>query len=111
MFFGAEQREEDDFADGARVGEKHREAVYADALAAGGRHAVAERPNVIFVHGVSRKVAFLAQHLLILEPVALLGGVVELAEGVGYFHSPDIELEALDEIRVRSEERRVGKDW
>src|SRR5579871_1979135 len=47
---GAHEGEEDDVADGAGVGEEHSEAVDAYAFACGGREAVAEGSDVVFVH-------------------------------------------------------------
>ncbi len=62
--------------------------------------AVAEGADIVFVDGVGGQVALFAQELLILEAVALFGGVVKLAEGVGHFHARDIKFEALNEVRV-----------
>src|SRR5207244_9624122 len=87
-------------ADGARGRGPDREAVDAAAFPARRRHAVTQRADVVLVNGVRRKVALLPQELLILEAVALFGGIVQFAEGVRNLHTADVELEALDEIRV-----------
>src|SRR5690242_10049850 len=99
-FCRAQQREKDNIADGVRIGQEHGQAVDADAFPARRRHAVTERADVILIDGVRRKVALLAQELLILEAVALFGGIVQLTEGVRNLHAADVKLEALDEIRV-----------
>ena len=94
----AEEREEDDVADGFGVGEDHGEAVDADAFAGGGREAVAEGADVVLVHLVGFRVAaFFFGHLL-LEAGELVDGVVELGEGVADFEAADVELEALDPV-------------
>ena len=54
---GAEEREEDDVADGAGAGEDHGEAVDADAFASSGGQAVAEGADVVLVHLVGFVVA------------------------------------------------------
>ena len=81
-------------------GEEHHQPIDADALAAGRRHAVLERPDVVLVHGVRLGVALRALGELRLEAAALLGRIVELAEGVGHFEAADVELEALDGVGI-----------
>src|SRR5579863_4250150 len=96
----AQQRKQNDVADGARVGEQHGEPVDADSLATRGRHPVAQGANVVLIDGVGGEISLFAQELLVLEPVALLGRVVQLAEGVSDLHAADVQLEALDKVRV-----------
>ncbi len=45
-----------------------------------------------------RQIAFFPQVLLVGEAIALFLRVVELAESIGDFHSPDVELEAFDKV-------------
>ncbi len=95
----AHEGEEDDVADGRGVGEEHGEAVDADAFAGGGREAVAEGADVVFVdggHGLFVAAFFLLD--LLLEAVVLVDGVVELGEGVADLEAADVELEALDPV-------------
>lgn len=49
--------EEEDVADGGAVGEKHDEAVDADAETAGGGHAVFQGFQEVFIHGMGFVVA------------------------------------------------------
>ncbi len=97
-FDGAHEGEEDYVADGAGVGEEHGEAVDAYAFACGGREAVAEGSDVVFVHLVGFVVALFLLVELVEEALALVFGVVELGEGVAYFEASDVELEALDPV-------------
>src|SRR5256885_9729602 len=62
--------------------EDHQQPVHAQPDAAGGRHAVLERPDEVFVQVLRLHVAGGAQPRLLLEAAALLVGIVELAEGV-----------------------------
>ena len=49
-----------------------------------------------------------------LEPAALLGRIVELAEGVGHFEPADVQLEPLDGVRIvrllLRERRHLGRE-
>ena len=73
---GAHEGEEDYVADGAGVGEEHGEAVDAYAFACGGRKAVAEGSDVVFVHLVGFVVALFLLVELVEEALALVVGVV-----------------------------------
>src|SRR5271165_3217061 len=97
---GAQQREENNVADGAGIGQEHGEAVDADAFACGRRQAVRERADVVFVHLVGLFVATGALGELAFEAAALLLGIVELAEGVANFEAAHEDLEALDPVGV-----------
>src|SRR5213078_325337 len=92
----AEQREQDHVADGVLAEEDHREAVDADADAAGRRHAVRERLDEVRVAGLGLGVAGLALRLLHPEALLLLDAVVELAERVRELHAADHALEPLE---------------
>src|ERR1700674_2300165 len=95
-----EEWEEDDVADGGRVGEEHGEPVDADALAGGGWHAVLERTHEVLVERHRLLVAGgLGLHLR-LEAGALVQGIVELAEGVRELHPGHEQLEPVDEARI-----------
>ena len=106
---GAHEGEEDDVADGARAGEEHGEAVDADAFAGGRRQAVAEGADVVVVHRpwLRRRGPF--GHLGF-EAAALVGGVVELGEGVADFEAADVELEALDPVGLVGLDSSRGGD-
>ena len=69
-------------------------------FAAGRRQAVLERADVVLVHLVRLEVAARAVLQLRLEPPALLDRIVQLAEGVGHLEAADVELEALDRVRI-----------
>src|SRR3989338_6591185 len=97
---GPQQREEDDLADGAAVGEKHRQPVDADAFAGRGRQAVGEGADVVFVHGVGFLLAALAPAELLEEALVLLERVVEFREGVAELKPAGEDFEALGERRV-----------
>ena len=88
--FRSHERKQDDVPDRLAVGEQHHQSIDPDALAGCRRQAVLERPDVVLVHRVRLEVATLAGAQLGFEPPPLLGGVVELAEGVGDLHSSDV---------------------
>jgi hypothetical protein len=93
-------REENHVADGAAVGEEHRQAVDADADACGGRHPVGERAHVIHVHLHRLLVAPLPLPRLLLETLVLLDGVIQLRKPVRHLHPRDVQLEPLGNRRV-----------
>src|SRR5437762_3442900 len=70
--------EQDDVADRRGAGEQHGQAIDADAAAARGREAVAERADVVLVHEVGFDVAALALAELIEEALALFQRIVQL---------------------------------
>ena len=102
-------REEHDVADRLAAGEEHREPVDAEADAAGRRHAVGERLDVVGVALLRLDVAGRALGLLEREPLRLLLRVVDLGERVAELDAAGEVLEALDDRRVvvgRARERR-----
>src|SRR5471032_740622 len=100
LFSRPHERKQDHVADREAVGEQHDEAIDADPFAAGRREAVFERADVVLVHRVRLEVAARAVLQLSFEAPALLDRVVELAEGVRDFEAADVQLEALDGVRV-----------
>ena len=86
----------------APVGEDHRQAVDADALAARRRHRVLEGPHVVGVEAVRLAVAGLARRELLQEALGLDVRIVQLREGVRDLHAADVELEALGEAGIRA---------
>src|SRR5579863_7995045 len=105
----AQQRKQNDVADGARVGEQHGEPVDADSLATRGRHPVAQGANVVLIDGVGGEISLFAQELLVLEPVALLGRVVQLAEGDSVPTWLQITSEEPNPERSPERARRAGR--
>ncbi len=93
-----EKREEDDVADGFRVGEEHGETVDADTFARGGRQAVAESTDVVLVHVHGFFIAAVFFRHLRLEAGELVDGIVELREGITDLEASDVELESLDPV-------------
>src|SRR3954453_7254401 len=89
--------EQHDLADRAGPGEQHHEPVDADPDAAGRRHAVLQRLDVGLVVGLRLLVAGLGERPLLLEPRALVVGVVELGERVRELHAGGVGLPALDQ--------------
>src|SRR5580658_500881 len=83
----AELREEDDVPDALGAGQKHAEAVDADAHAAGGRHAVLEGEDEVVVDALGLAAGLPLEHL------ALDVGVVLLGIRRGDLHATDAELE------------------
>ncbi len=76
-------REEQHVSDGRRVGEQHDQAVDAEAHAAGGRHAVLLRAQVVLVDPHRLVVAGVLRGDLRFEAAALVDRIDELGEGVG----------------------------
>src|SRR5207245_7838657 len=81
--FGPEHGKEDDVADVRLVREDHQQPVESQSDAAGGRHAVLERPDEVLVQLLCLRVARGAQPRLLPEAAPLLLGIVQLAERVG----------------------------
>ena len=79
---------------------QHHQAVDADADAAGGREAELQGGEELHVGGVGLDVAPGHQLGLVLEALALLDGVVQLAVAVGQLAAADEQLEAVGEGRV-----------
>src|SRR6185295_11034780 len=102
-----------DVANVRLIGEDHRQPVHAEAHAARRRHAVLQRPQVIFIKLLRLGVAGGAQRALLLEAAPLLVGVVELAERVRQLAVLHEQLPALDLRRIAAlglSERRQ-RDW
>ena len=79
--------------------------------AVGGK-TISQGANVVFVHLVRLFVAARAFGELGLEALALIFGIVELAEGVADLESANVELEALHPVwlvRLDLRERRDGE--
>src|SRR5262249_28453496 len=81
-------------------GQEHDQAIDADALAGSRRQTVLERADVVLVHLVRFEIARGARRQLRLEPPALLGRIVELAEGIRNLEAANIELEPLDGVWI-----------
>jgi hypothetical protein len=92
--------EEDHLAKVRRVGEHHGEPVDPHPQSAGRRHAVLHGVQKILVHGMSFGVSLCRRPSLILEALALVLGVVQLAERVHDLEPRQEELEALDQARI-----------
>ncbi len=90
------------------TGEKHNEAVNADAAAAGWGHSAFEGIEELLVHGVGFVVAFVSLAELLFEPLPLVEGVVDFAESVANFSTEDVAFEPAGEpgaVRVLFSER------
>jgi hypothetical protein len=92
--FRLQLREEDDVADVFLAEEHHAKAVDAHAHAAGGRHAVFEGDEKIFVE------LLLLAAGLVFQPFALFDRIILLGVRRGNFLSVDAALENLDRFRI-----------
>ncbi len=95
-----QQREENDITDRAGIGQQHCQAIDANAFACSRGQSIGQRPDVVLIHLVSFFVATGAFAQLLFEAVALLLGIVELAEGVTDLQTADKDLEALHPVGV-----------
>src|SRR5262245_16939937 len=86
------QRKQNHVLDRRTVREQHDQPVDSDAFAAGGRQAVLERADVIFVHRVRLEIAAGAARELRFKPPPLLRRIVELAERVSDLEASVVEL-------------------
>jgi cyclophilin family peptidyl-prolyl cis-trans isomerase/HEAT repeat protein len=93
-------REQQHLLDRGIVGEQHHQAVQADADATGGRHAVLQRAQEVLVDEHGFVIAALLQFQLLLEALALIDRVVQLAVRIGQFEAVHEELEALGEALI-----------
>ena len=91
------RRKQHDLADRSPPGQRHHQPIDPDPDAAGRRHPVLERLNEGLVVGLRLVIAGAGQCPLLLEPAALLVGIVELGERVGELDAADVRLEALDQ--------------
>lgn len=98
--FRTHQREENHVANRGSTGHQHRQSVDADAETGCRRHTDFECHEEIFVEHHRFVVATGTKPRLLFETLALVAGVVELAERIGDLHPADVQLEALDERRV-----------
>ena len=96
----AELGEQDHVADGGGVGEDHREAVYAAAVAAGRGHAILQGAQEVLVHRVRLGVAAGAQGRLGRKTLALIQRIVDLGEGVAEFRAGHVDLKAARQGRI-----------
>ena len=97
---GLHCREQQHVAYGGAVGKQHHKAVYSQAYAACGGHAVLQSgaEGLVYHHGLV--VALGALHGLLYEAAPLIDGVVQLGEGVGVLVAGDEQLKALGKPRV-----------
>src|SRR6266404_4042494 len=89
----AQLREQNNVTDGRRVREEHRQAIDADAFARGGRHAVAERADIVPVDLLRRFVSALRD--LRLKAALLIYGIVQFRKAVRNLHSGNVDFKAL----------------
>src|SRR6266516_2914317 len=82
LFLRPQKREQNHVANGLRVRQQHHQTIDAHAYASGGRHAVRESADVVFVHLMGFFVSALTFFELLLEAAALVFGIVEFAEAV-----------------------------
>ncbi len=82
------------------VGKQHDHPVDADAQAGGGRQAVLQRRDVVFVIEHSFVVAGVLGADLIGKALRLILGVVQFREAVADFPSADKEFKPVGEKRV-----------
>src|SRR5438309_919035 len=94
------QREKNYIPDRRRIRQHHRQPIDPDAFAAGGRHAVLQRADVVLVHLHRLLVAARALGALLDEAAHLLVRVVELGKGVGDLHAGDVQLKTLYVTRI-----------
>jgi len=91
--FAAQMREQNHVTDVGRVGDQHHQAIDADAAAAGRRHAVFQRADIV---GVEIHRFFITGILgcnLRLKAGGLVFRVVQLGEAVGDFAAGDKQFE------------------
>ena len=83
-----------------RDGYAATDPVDPDPFAAGRRHPVGQRPDVVLVHLVRLFVAALAHRQLHFEAAPLLLRVVQLGVGVADLHPRDVDFKAFDKGRI-----------
>ena len=111
-------REKQHIPNARRIGKQHDQAVYSHTHAAGGRHAVFQRANVVVVEAHGLVVAHVLRLDLHAETLGLIHWVVQLGERVRVLVPANEQLEALREVRVvgallgkgRHLERMIGHE-
>ena len=93
-------REQNDLPNRRRIGQQHDQPVNADAFSGGRRHAVFQRPHVIFIHLVRLFVPFFVFLRLLFEPPFLVKRIVQLRKRVAHFLTGNVEFETFDKFRV-----------
>jgi len=110
--FAAKLREQDDIANGMRVGKKHGKAVDANAFAGGRWHTMAQGANVVDVELLRNFISSLGD--LREEATFLFRWIVKFGEAIGDLHASNKNLEALGERRIvgllLGERRNVGRE-
>ena len=98
LFLAPQRREQNHIPNAWAVGEQHHQTVNANAAAAGRRHAVFQRTNVvgIKIHGLF--VARIFGGDLRMKPSCLVFGVVELGKAVGDLAARDEQFKAFRDL-------------
>ena len=92
--------EGDDVVDALAPRDEGDEAVEAEGVARGGRHALLQRAQEVLVERVDGQAEVRASALVLQEAGALLGGVRELVEGVTELDAGDVELRSQADAGV-----------
>src|SRR5713101_8146168 len=93
------------------VCEQHDQPINADANSGCRRHALCQRPTIIFVHDHRLFITALALCDLILETLILLFGIVEFREAVRGFKPANKVFEALSDGWIRRRGFGKRRDW
>ena len=91
---------EDYFSNGGLVRKQHGQPIDPDSQAAGGRHAVHQGQDIVFVHGVSFLVTGVGTQPLLFKALSLNQGVVQLGIGVAGFQPSDEDLKSFYVQRI-----------
>ena len=99
----AHRGEKNDLADRPPAAQEHHQSIDPEADPGGRRHPLFERRQEGLVDRLRLlELARAGVRAQLREALALLVGVVQLAEGVGDLDPPGVGLPALDEARLRA---------
>ena len=96
----SERGEEDHVANRRLIREEHGQPIDPHAQTSGRRHAVFERPHVVFIDRMCLVVTGFLEAGLLIEAPPLVDGIIQLREGIGNFHARHEKLESLSKVGV-----------
>ena len=101
LFLQTHLGEEDDVPDSFGAGEDHDQTVDAHAHAAGGRHAVFQSVEEVFIHFIGQFVPFFpVLFKLVHQALTLDDGIVEFRVGRGDFHAVDAQFKDIHQTGI-----------
>src|SRR5438445_9609425 len=97
---GAQLWKQNNVSNRVLIGQQHGDPIDAHAQAAGGRHAMFHRRQIVLVEWLGFDVARFTRAYLLHKPLALDAWIVQLGKRVGDFDASGERLEAFDLVGI-----------